>query len=70
VMPPNFDFPRPDVQVWLPLALDPSTHSWGLHFLSTMARLKPGVTVEQAQTDVERIAEQTQRRDSEFRRQL
>lgn len=46
VMPADFVFLRPDVQLWIPLGLDPSRKfGW---FLTGVARLKPGVSVEHA----------------------
>src|SRR5262249_59934095 len=57
VMPPNFNFPGTSVEVWTPLALDYSKYKRGQHFLEIEARLKPGVTVEQARADVQSIAE-------------
>src|SRR5262245_48131815 len=58
VSPANFRlFYRFDV--WVPLALDPQrelagdTHS----FQSTMARLKPGVTIEQAQAEMDTLSQ-------------
>ncbi|HEY5063005.1 MAG TPA: ABC transporter permease [Gemmatimonadaceae bacterium] len=47
VLPPGFAFPRPDITVYLPLGLDP-TRRFGW-FLTGIARLKPGVTVHQAE---------------------
>jgi predicted permease len=46
VMPPQFAYPRPDVQAFLPVGLDP-TRRFGW-FLTGVARLRPGVTVEHA----------------------
>src|SRR5499433_3993624 len=58
VAPANFrPFYRFDI--WIPLALDPQrelagdTHS----FQSTMARLKPGVTIEQAQAEMDTLSQ-------------
>jgi putative ABC transport system permease protein len=50
VMPPNFDYPGGGVELWTPLALTPA--HWdnrSLRALRLLARLKPGVTPEQAQ---------------------
>ncbi len=57
VMPPGFDFPNMSTEVWAPLALDLSKYQRGTAFLQTVARLKPGVTLEQAQADVQNIAQ-------------
>src|SRR4030095_15195045 len=59
VMPPGFSFPRPVTEMWVPLALtaeamDPSQR--GNAFLSAaIARLKPGATLADAQSDMDRI---------------
>jgi putative ABC transport system permease protein len=46
VTPAGFAFPRPDVQLYLPLALDPTrAHP---NFLIGLARLRPGVSASQA----------------------
>jgi putative ABC transport system permease protein len=58
VMPPGFNFPSPSIEVWAPLALDLSKYERGHGFLQGVARLKPGVTVEQARADLQNIAEQ------------
>ncbi|MGE5360689.1 MAG: ABC transporter permease [Bacteroidales bacterium] len=50
VMPPGFEFRKNDVFVPLQRKLDPATR--GNHFLATFARLKKGVTVEQAAADM------------------
>jgi predicted permease len=50
VMPPGFDHRRGELFVPLQRALDPSTR--GSHFLLTYARLKDGVTVEQAASEM------------------
>jgi predicted permease len=45
----TFDFRDfgPDPEVWTPFQLDPNTHDQG-HYFTVGARLKPGVTLEQA----------------------
>jgi putative ABC transport system permease protein len=59
VMPPQFQYPA-DVEVWVPFSIDgpPQSpmRSRELHFLRPIARLKPGVTIAEAQADVETIA--------------
>jgi putative ABC transport system permease protein len=55
VMPPDFKFPEV-ADLWVPLALDTSMWTRNDHGLSAIARLKPGVTVEQAQSDMTAIA--------------
>ncbi len=53
VMPASFDFPS-DPDVWMPLAPDPGENR-GDHRLMAIARLKPGVSNEQAHADLEAI---------------
>lgn len=57
VMPADFNFLFP-VDVWMPLSLtgDTNLQDRGRHFLSVLARLKPGVSLRQAQLDLQNIA--------------
>ena len=48
VMPPGFHYPD-DVDVWQRLRWDMTQHSRAAHFMEAVARMKPGVTVAQAQ---------------------
>jgi putative ABC transport system permease protein len=48
--------PSPDADLFLPLKADPNSTNQG-HFLSVAARLKPGVTVEQARAEVHVLGE-------------
>jgi putative ABC transport system permease protein len=58
VMPKAFFFPGRDVQLWLPVGYArefiPKTRR--PHFLGVIARLKPGIALERAQDDMNRIA--------------
>jgi len=67
VMPPGFDFPQasavpdlgftPHTEVWTPLPFDDATAKDRRTLsLPVIARLKPGVSVEQAQADMSNIA--------------
>jgi predicted permease len=65
VMPASFRFPvnKPRNSIWTTLAVDddpsdpkPVTGNRGAHFLNAFGRLKPGVTVMQADQDVRAIA--------------
>ncbi|MFN7943779.1 MAG: ABC transporter permease [Blastocatellia bacterium] len=57
VMPPGFEFPDAGTQMWKPLGVTPDqSGSRGAHWLTTIARLKPGVTMAQAQTELSAIA--------------
>jgi putative ABC transport system permease protein len=42
--------------VWLPLRLTPESSPRGTHFLTVVARLQPGTTIEQAQRRIELLA--------------
>ena len=55
VMPAGFSFPD-RAQLWRPLAIDPAKLDRGPHFLHVVGRLKPGVTLAQAQADMSPIA--------------
>ncbi|MDB4873776.1 MAG: permease [Gemmatimonadetes bacterium] len=56
VMPNGFEFPR-DAKLWLPLRLDPATSPWGSGtHVNGVARLRAGVTFEQANTELASIA--------------
>ena len=58
VMPRDFDFPAAS-QLWLPLNFDgpPGMKQRKAHFLRPIGKLKPGVTLAQAQTDTDAIAQ-------------
>ena len=55
VMPPKFNFPD-DVDLWLRLVWDLNRHSRGAHFMEAVARMKPGVTVEQAARELAQVS--------------
>ena len=55
VMPGTFRFPRRETEVWTNLLLNPPTR-YGPWFYRGVARLKPGVTLEQAQAELNDIA--------------
>ena len=57
VMPPGFYFPSRQVEYWTPIAIDPANASRGGHFLGVVARLKPGVSQQQAEAEMKTIAE-------------
>ena len=48
VMPDDFAFPTPDVDLWVPFAVRPTTPDGSLAIFLAIARLRPGATVEQA----------------------
>lgn len=56
VMPPDFRFPWAETSLWVPMALDFDNWGRGNFFIDVIARLKPEVTLEQAQADMDAIA--------------
>jgi putative ABC transport system permease protein len=59
VMPENFSFPKASAEVWTPLALVRGDKNLGGRFLTVVARLKPGVSIDQAKQDMLRVADFT-----------
>jgi putative ABC transport system permease protein len=57
VMPEGFYFPDRETEYWRPIALNPAKPFRGAHFLDVIARLKPGVSVEQAGAAMKVITE-------------
>jgi putative ABC transport system permease protein len=57
VMPRGFDVHDQEIELWLPLTIDPSSfpNNRGGHFLYLVGRLKDGVTPAQAQADINRM---------------
>ncbi|HVG21247.1 MAG TPA: ABC transporter permease [Blastocatellia bacterium] len=66
IMPAGFQFPDKKAALWTPLAFAPddSYNTRGNYWLNVIARLKPGVTKAQAQSDMKSVAE---RIESEFK---
>jgi predicted permease len=54
VMPASFVFPSTRTQAWIPLGLDPGNtpRYWAGDFMPAIGRLRPGATLEAAQTEV------------------
>ncbi|MFN7943765.1 MAG: ABC transporter permease [Blastocatellia bacterium] len=64
ILPAGFQYPEP-FQLWIPLALSETSaalagYGEGSVLLKAIARLKPGVTLEQAQTELQTIAQRIQ----------
>ena len=62
VLPPGFMFPFRDAEVAVPISLrsDPRRADRGANFLRVLARLAPGVTLQQAKADLDTIAHRLQ----------
>ena len=60
VMPPSFDFPNSDTQLWTPLNMDPtnSFDYWYTGYIPLVARLRPGATLAQAKGEVHSLIAQ------------
>lgn len=56
VLPEGFDFPQGSANAWVPITLDPQNGSRATQFLNGTARLKPGVSLVQAQDAMNGLA--------------
>ena len=62
VMPPEFKLPRGPDDLWVPLIFnDWERQARGSHWLMAVGRLKPGVTLAQAQADMDVVAARLER---------
>jgi putative ABC transport system permease protein len=57
IMPADFGLPRDRYDVWCLPGFDLKGTSRGSHYLFALGRLKPGVSLQQAQTEIDTIAE-------------
>src|SRR4029450_3223996 len=57
VLPAAFEFPDATIELWAPLAISvaPTPPTRSNHSLEVFARLKPGVTIEAARADMDRV---------------
>ncbi|MEY2537345.1 MAG: hypothetical protein QOG67_1085 [Verrucomicrobiota bacterium] len=61
VMPTTFQFPKRTDQLWVPVAFDAKEAAdRGNHYLEVIARMKPGVSLPQAQAEMNTIATRLQ----------
>ena len=67
VMPGAFQFPRRGTEVWTNLPLNPPTR-YGPWFYRGVARLKPGVTLAQAQAETNNIGLRMMQQNSYYKR--
>jgi putative ABC transport system permease protein len=72
VMPPRFDYPHEDIDVWRSLAFtDEFRASDGfrqMHYLRVVARLRPGITHEQVRSQLDVVGERLARERPAFNR--
>ena len=59
IMPREFAFPSSEAELWLPLRITPAFQMW----FQVVARLKPGITVQQAGSALQILARQLERED-------
>jgi putative ABC transport system permease protein len=67
VMPESFRFPRADTRIWTNLPLPPPTR-FGPYFYRGVARLKPGVTLEQAQRETNAVGQRLMQQNPSYKR--
>ena len=67
VMPGVFRFPLPQTEVWVNLMLNPPSR-YGPWFYRGVARLKPGVTLDQAQAELNHIGLRMMQQNSFYKR--
>ena len=56
VLPEDFCFLQPDFELWMPLAVDDEFHSRDDHSVMVFGRLAPGVSMKQAQSEMDSIS--------------
>ena len=68
VMPEGVQFPGRETELWVPAALDRETGMDGMggRILSTLARLRPGVSLDAARAEMDVIARRMAREDPAF----
>jgi putative ABC transport system permease protein len=57
VMPSDFAFPNENIEAWCLPGFDPQSVNRRRHNLSSVGRLKPGITLDQAQVEMNTIAD-------------
>lgn len=67
VMPAGFAFPTPDVELWMREGFDPNETRFGDLAYGSVGRLKPGVTVAQAEADLNALASRLPEQFSDVR---
>jgi predicted permease len=56
VMPAGFEFLEPGTDIWAPMPFDPASAQNRAQFSMAFARLKPGVSIEQATAELQQLA--------------
>ncbi len=55
VLEPDLRFPEPDIDVWLPVRIDPANQNYNSHWAMVLGRMAPGRRVEDAQAEMASI---------------
>ena len=66
VMPQGFHFPKDDTDVWMQLNLDPASRVLNAKYLNTIALLKPGVSREEAESEINTIFQRVRAEYSQY----
>jgi putative ABC transport system permease protein len=66
VMPEGFDLPFAHAEIWVPAQIAPGGHSDEGRYLSVIAKLKPGVQIPHAQTDLNGVEREIGRERPDF----
>ena len=67
VMPPSFKFPLLKAELWVPIAFTPDARTEMSRNLWVLARMKPGITRDQAQAEMDTITARGQDPQATFR---
>ena len=67
VMPPSFKFPLLKAELWVPIAFTPDARTEMSRNLWVLARMKPGITRDQAQAEMQTITTRGQDPQAAFR---
>jgi putative ABC transport system permease protein len=72
VMPPDFYFPSKEAEVWIPMGWNYAEIAKlrGTHFLVAIGRLKPGVTLDLARSEMTAIASRLEQQYPESNKQM
>jgi predicted permease len=71
VMPRGFQFEDREVEIWAPMGLSAAElQNHGSHYLEVVGRLKPGVTLAQANADLGTVAAQMQKQFPDSNRRI
>jgi putative ABC transport system permease protein len=68
IMPADFYFMNRDIEIWIPMSFEPGRDYRATtgRYLTSFARLKPGVTRDQSQAEMEAIASQLEKTYTNF----